>query len=356
MVQQGIDLSLLGSFSTRFRVYLLACQQMQFHRRRLDVVAARGVVNVARCHVLFEAALKSFLDGCTEPSSVGAAMEFQEKLAGAFSRSERRGNPRAVAVFDQIGQTMVEIMAGCTPESHLQVIHADAREIARRFFAASPYQETHERLARVCPIRVYYESNPSHALMAHTKHPNGDEIPTHAGTILLPFNKEKTYQSFLQYPFLFVHEYTAHAFAIDHGPDNENFNDGWMLYGAYAFFSNEVSASSGGCPFNWRHLHASEGGLTAVPQGRASDAIGKTTTFYNWITKDHPGWFERITFDLAAFRPSQGEEGTWPRTVLSQLFHYYEYDRSWLAEQVNAVQSARELLQRLSPVAFADEP
>ena len=35
---------------------------------------------------------------------------------------------------------------------------------------------------------------------------------------------------YLAYPFLFLHEYTAHVFATDHG--NDHFNDGWMLHAA----------------------------------------------------------------------------------------------------------------------------
>ena len=53
-----------------------------------------------------------------------------------------------------------------------------------------------------------------------------------------------------------LHEYTAHAIAIDHGSQNGIFNDGWMIVAADAFFIQDQGNASGSYRFRPAQVQA----------------------------------------------------------------------------------------------------
>ncbi len=64
---------------------------------------------------------------------------------------------------------------------------------------------------------------------------NNDAARSQAHVVLVRFDFRHTFASYLSYPFLLLHEYTAHVFSTDW--DNDVFNDGWMVYAADAFLT-----------------------------------------------------------------------------------------------------------------------
>ncbi len=188
--------------------------------------------------------------------------------------------------------------------------------------------------------------------MYHTSHELGDRLPGNAGTIHIPFNDAKNFGSYLDYPFLFLHEYTAHAIAIDHGSQNGIFNDGWMIVAADAFFVQDLGTAPAPYPFRPEQIQAFNDRLRGTIEGPCSRAITYGRAVRSWLNKIDNRRFDQITYDLAAFRPGGNEPMTWPRTFVSRLLVAFQTDPGRLEQWIRETATTRDLMERLPPLAY----
>jgi hypothetical protein len=348
MERSVVDLSGLGPLAARFHVYLLACRELHQRLPALEIATTGARLDESNAIGLFNEALGDFLRRCTEIDPLLSARDFENKLAGKFS-SERRDSPSVVELIVELGEAVIQATGARQPEEELQAIHGPAREVARRFFADSPHEETQMRTERHCRLLVEIRNtaSSSRAPMYHTAHELGDHKPENAGAIHIPFNDTKNFGSYLDYPFLFLHEYTAHAIAIDHGSENGIFNDGWMVVAADAFFVQEQSKAPGSYPFGPEQTQAFTDRLRGTIQGSCARAITYGQPLRWWLDKLDNGRFDRITYDLAAFRPHASEPVTWPRAFVSRLLVSYRTDPGALERHIRGTVTTQDLMERL---------
>lgn len=339
----------LGPLKTRFHVFLLACQHLRRNLPDLTNATENDHLDKSTTLTLFNEALHDFLHRCGDPDPILAAQDFGEKLNGKFS-SEHRRSPNVVEVINRVRVAVETEVAVWDPETHLGELHSDAREVARRLFEASPYKETQLRRERRCDLVL--ENQPVEVGNRPAMHyilGSVDDDPLNAGTIHIPFNATKNFSSYLDYPFLFLHEYSAHVIAIDHGSQNVIFNDGWMMVVAWAFFIAE-SAVAESYPFNSDQVYAFDDRLRHTMKGPPSLVITETRAFQAWLRNVSENKFTEITYQLASFRPIESERPTWPRFFINRLFGAYRRDPKGLGEMIAAISDVRELLAQLPPL------
>jgi hypothetical protein len=166
--------------------------------------------------------------------------------------------------------------------------------------------------------------------------------------IVARFTFESDLALYLAYPFLFLHEYTAHIYATDYG--NARFNDGWMLHATDVFLRR-----------GWR-----EGAALIAPmprqriqifQQRLISTIGTNDPlvrrglqfaqdFEAWLPT--PEWFDAITYELAAFQPGAGRRKFWPTDFLNRLELEFLHDRPALSDKLRSVATTAELYFQLA--------
>jgi hypothetical protein len=153
---------------------------------------------------------------------------------------------------------------------------------------------------------------------------------------------------YLAYPFLFLHEYTGHVYATDHG--NERFNEGWMLHAASAFLKREWNRSPkqiGLCldqaDIFTEHLYES---LNPIPRRACRFA----RLFNDWLLPVLPGRFMQITYELAAFHPKQGQKKYWPTQFINALEHEFRSNRDRLLPKIQDSADALELMTTFAPI------
>ena len=169
-------------------------------------------------------------------------------------------------------------------------------------------------------------------------------------TIVVRFTYEGNLALYLAYPFLFLHEYTAHVYATDYG--NDRFNDGWMLHAADVFLRRR-----------WR-----EGDPLVVNLPRQAinvfrdnlyHAVGQSNSlvrrglqfaqdFEAWLPSEQ--WFDAITYELAAFEPSPGYRKAWPTDFLNRLEQEFEQNRSALRDKLRASSTPPSYTSNLLPL------
>lgn len=233
---------------------------------------------------------------------------------------------------------------------------------ARRFFANLPWPATQERLGRECYLIVEYgelAADDRIAMLAESFGYRAAPIAYYPSrwddkqgqdrthVLLARFTFGHDFAHYLAYPFLVLHEYTAHVYATDHG--NERFNDGWMLYAASAFLKREWNKAPEQFGLNWEQAGVFHerlyGRLNPIPRQMCRFA----GLLDDWLHARHmPEWFMRVTHELAAFQPQSKREVYWPNQFIYALEHEFMTNREQLLGKIQASENFRELMTILS--------
>lgn len=222
----------------RLDLYTLACRELLQRLPQLhDATLGDTRESFDNCLGRFNKATKAFIQ-----ESISVQKETAADLLGSLltpeAKSIRQRNGDAGAVFEDL------VIAINKPEKltawhHLQDLryfHSQGRELARRFYADSPFQETKANLELECDLAINHglpDDDDYRSLRAepfgwkiaplvfHPFYPDYQTKKEVGRIIELWFDADDDFTKYLAYPFLFMHEYLAHVYGTDH--DNEKY-------------------------------------------------------------------------------------------------------------------------------------
>ena len=162
--------------------------------------------------------------------------------------------------------------------------------------------------------------------------------------MLVRFDFRQTFASYLSYPFLLLHEYTAHVYSTDW--DNDVFNDGWMVYAADAFLTRAWNADADANALRREQAKIFQnywypGQLNPLPLRGCNLA----RDLDSWLSIVAPGRFMALTYELAAFQPNPPQPATWPTRWIFALERAFRTDRTRLLNAARTTTNAYDLLQ-----------
>jgi hypothetical protein len=135
----------------------------------------------------------------------------------------------------------LEDATSCSCQCGLKECHMLGRNAATEFFKNC--SSLKQRLSTIAKTRI----DASARFSSHSvRFDNRDTTIAVAFSLMAPGEAPQRESPSLWYralPFRFLHEYSAHIFAID--PDYEMFNDGWMVYAASDFIRRHFSGDDG---------------------------------------------------------------------------------------------------------------
>jgi hypothetical protein len=342
------------SVALKFGAYTLACHHVVERLPALDRVTLRDT----RCSTdslaaIVDEALKVFFVRASPTDLAEACVQLTDLLRSQANLF-RNTSPRAAEVFDELVAAILAASSAWDYRTEIQRLHLLGRDLARRFYAGSPYAATQERCQRVCSFALEYgaadevDDRASARCLSFGYQATPMAFRPQANEIVMRFSFEGDLKLYLAYPFLFLHEYSAHIYATDH--HNARFNDGWMLYAA------DVLLRRG-----WR-----TGDLLIAPmprqrvqvfQQRLASIIGASDPlvqrglqfaqdFEAWLPT--PQWFDAITYELAAFEPGAGRRKFWPTDFLNRLEQEFLRDRPALRDKLLSATTASDLYFQLA--------
>jgi hypothetical protein len=357
-------MALPQSVEIKLGLYTLAC------RKFLDCLPALNTATQVDTRVEFEACLQ----------------RFNEALQHIFERSSPKDLPSAAKQFSSLIQAQISLLSDTSPAvvtvfedlvlkissaadtwqyaTDLEQLHLEGREIARRFFEGTVHAETQKRLTHQCQVLIRYEECARSArrnaaqqesfgfcvppAAYHARFQDEDLEDFFFEVLLVRFTFEHNFILYLAYPFLFLHEYTAHVFSTDYN-GNDRFNDGWMIYAAADFLKRQYISTdslrldSEQASVFYEHLYQT---LNPIPRRACKFA----ERFDTWLSYHLPTRFMQITHELAAFQPQAGEKIFWPTQFINALESEFGANRNQLLLKIQASTGIRELMSTLAPV------
>ncbi|MBM3135516.1 MAG: hypothetical protein FJZ89_09610 [Chloroflexi bacterium] len=342
----------------KYDAFTLCCRKLLEHLQVLNE-AVHGDTRVTSegCISLFDESMQQFFKRSTASSPVEAVEDLSGLIRGQAGLI-RRQNSAAAEVFNRVVVTIAEAAPTWHYQDDLEAHHRQGQEFARRFYAKSSWPVTLERLNREARLVYEYDLPDLEDLSAIGMEPFGyraaplayrasypeDSGETMRDVIIVRFLFDHNFALYLAYPYLFLHEYTAHIYATDYG--NDRFNDGWMLYAAHKFlrevwFSPEFLAS-----LQREQANALFPGLyPRLRYGPRRDydlAWDIAELVSDW------GRFMAMTYELAAFTPRRGEGPFWPTQFINALEREFKANPHRLRQKIEAAHDLRMLWSMLA--------
>ena len=336
--------------------YTLFCRQLLTHLQAFnDAMRADLRLTTDDCLKRFDQSLQQFFKEAAPRDLEQAVDELGEVLRGRVALF-RAQNPQAAAVFDGVIEAAVAAVPTWHYQDDLEALHRQGRQLAHHFYADSPWPVTQARLDReaqllfcdaeepVVPEEEAFGYHPTP--VAFREHYSDEDAEQKLeNVILVRFGFSYGFDLYLAYPYLFMHEYVAHIFALDHS--NERFNDGWLLHAADAFLTHrwnqglEPALTREQIDIFNEHLYVR---LTRIPRLACRFA----RNFDSWL--NDPECFHAMTCELAAFEPRAGKSPFWPGEFINRLEQEFDHNRPRLQRKIAAAPDLRTLFGMLPPV------
>jgi hypothetical protein len=338
-------MNLPGSVAVKLDTYTLFCRQLLNHLQPLkDAVRTDPRLTCDQCCQYLNEELKHFFQEAAPRDLQQAVERLSERLSSVGYLKDR--NPEAAAVFRQVVEEATAAFPTWRYQDDVEALHQQGRQMACYFYQESPWPATQTRLNREAQLVFLYEKGAELSFRAN--YPAEEPNQELRDVILLRFNFDCDFGLYLAYPYLFMHEYVAHIFALDYG--NERFNDGWLLHAADVFLVRqgwdleltpwlvqEQIAAFG------EHLYSQR---IKDPIPRKGCAFARD--FDGWL--NDPECFQIMTWALAAFEPQEGESDFWPDRFINHLEQEFDHDRELLRRKIESTSDLRALFETLSPV------
>jgi len=345
----------------KYATYTLYCSQMLRHLPALDqAVLGTPEPDVLEdsCLALFNWKLSEFFDGKDYATVAAAAKNLGLLLLTGVNTLAYAG-PSVSSVFASVVDDAVAQAPTWDFANDVNQYHQQGRMLAQKFFQNTPFADTKNNLPQIAGLTFEYGGSDSSgqppnvnmnlgfrvAPMAtyHLPGPAGGSQPTQ---IVLRVAFDNNFFLYLAYPFLFLHEYTAHIFSND--LKNAAFNDGWMLFAASGFLRSDWQNSSVHplhanqvWVFHEKLLHKIEG----TPR-HGHDLARRLSALLE--TQGKGLSFESMTYELAAFVPSTGEKKFWPSQLLTALGLEFKNNKTGLRAKIEAATDLRNLFASLN--------
>lgn len=337
--------------------YTLFCRQLLAHLTALnDATRTDRRLRADDCLSRFDQSLRQFFNEAAPRDLEQAVNELGAVLRGRVALF-RAQNPQAAAVFDRVIEAATAAVPAWRYQEDLEALHRQGRQLARHFYANSPWPVMQARLDRearllfcegeepVVPQEEAFGYHPTPVAFRerYQDEETGQELKD---VILVRFGFGYDFGLYLAYPYLFMHEYVAHIFALDHS--NECFNDGWLLHAADAFLTRRGWNLDLQPPLAREQIAAFGerlyGQLNRIPRRACRFA----RDFDKWLRDaEH---FQAMTWELGAFEPQVGKSGFWPDKFISRLEQEFDTNRPLLRRKIEAATDLQTLFATLPPV------
>lgn len=355
-------MSLPNQVAIKLDLYTLACHELASRLPTLRTATQSDTrCDYETCISLFDDVISRFFDRYPAHDRQQSADHLGNMLR-VEADNFRSASPAASSIFDDVAEAVSNNIAAWAYRTELERLHDLGRNLAKRFYRASIWSETHTRLGRECTLVVGhgepddderlktrdrsfgYRAAPAAFYENYRVDESGEWL---SNVVLMRFTFQHDFALYLAFPFLFLHEYTAHIYATDHG--NEPFNDGWMLHAAASFLSRHWNRSHESLDLNWaqigafyRHLY---GRINPIPRNKCEFA----QQFDAWLSDNTtPLSFVSITHELAAFEPTAAEPFFWPTQFINALELWFLQDRRLLLDKIQSAANVRELRSLLT--------
>jgi len=324
---------LYGPILHRHGAYLLACREFQLRYEALCLASTSDLWHGSYASK-FDDALQSFYRRDHPRDLPDAASQVHTCLTYKADEFER-SNPEAAEVLRQTAEGVIAKAPTWDAGAELEAIHRQGAESARRFFEASPWPVTKERLADTCELKHEDKDLKKEKGYCPLRYMDG-----RPKSITACFTAEHGFNDYSALPFLFLHEYTAHVFSTDNN-ESPLFNEGWMVHAAEAhllrekarfpYEQSQYSAATLVPPLAHRHLEAIRfaGHIDTLSSG--SDV------------------FRQITYELAAFTPDTEQTADWPEVFMNVLRTAHRYlDSKFIRDALASHTNTREMAEALT--------
>ncbi|HEX6291852.1 MAG TPA: hypothetical protein VFZ66_21890 [Herpetosiphonaceae bacterium] len=341
-------------------VYTLACRVLLDRLDNLRLATQADTrLDYDTCLERFDEALERFFMRSSAVDRQHAADQFSTLLRAEVDLF-RASSPRVAAIFDDTIAALHHNIGTWQHQAELERLHRQARWLSQRFFAASPWPVTQIRRQQTCALLIEYGAATADDPLAQLAEPFGyraapaayypcywddDRGTERSDVLLVRFSFEHTFALYLAYPFLFLHEYTAHVHATDHG--NECFNDGWMLHAAASFLHRAWNSGLEQPGLDLEQANVFYDRLYPRLNPIPRRACRFARDFESWLPDHLRHWFMQISYELAAFQTSDSEQATWPTHFLNRLEHAFTTDRRRLQRALEGSAHCRALLSSL---------
>jgi hypothetical protein len=293
--------------------YTLACRNLL---QRLDCLslATQEIeeegLTYDGCLKDFNHILQEFFNVCSGRSPDPPVEVLKRKLGGRAQ--DVRHHPHLAGIYDEIISEIDGQASLWSFRDDLEYWHEQGRILAGRFFDEGHWDATGRNPEIRCEWDLDYDCYKSAPPAAYLPKTN---------RLIVSFHFDHGFKHYLTYPIFFLHEYTAHVYALDHGK-NKMFNDGWMLYAACQFLAVErqrTLAASGEFP-----LHEVQTRLLPryIPHGmkKPEERRGyELAQSLDHLFQGSERCLMQISKELTAFKTMPGEEEEWPTVFLKSL-------------------------------------
>jgi len=340
-------MSLPDGVAVKLNAYTLFCRQLLEHLQALkDAVRADHRLTCDQCCQYLNEVLKQRLFQKENPRDLQQAVERVGEMLLSDVGGLKDRNPEAVKAFHEVVEAARAACSTWSYRDDLEALHQQGRQMARCFYENSPWPATQARLDRKAQLVFLYEEGAELAFRGTCPAEEPNQVLR--DIILARFTFDCDFNRYLAYPYLFMHEYVAHIFALDHG--NERFNDGWLLHAADAFLTRQGWNLELDPPLVREQIAAFGEYLYGVRIKRPNSRrdCGFARDFESWL--NDPECFQEMTWELAAFEPRESESDFWPSKFINRLEQAFEHNPQLLRRKIESALDLRALFETLPPV------
>ena len=285
----------------------------------------------------------------SEPSSVSEGVEILTRHMMGRVGLIQKHNSAAAEVFDKVASDMKSVAGHWCYEDNIEAYHRQGCELARRFYKNSTWTATQDCLCRKAVLVFNYGLPDPDDRDYRMKEDFGYQAASVAyreksNEIVIRFQKNDDFNLYLAYPFLFLHEYTAHIYSTDF--DNFLFSDGWMLHAADVFLwklRSELDPQA----LSFEQTGIFRDHLKQKLKDTPLDQYTSALEFETYISGEAMEKFWTITYELAAFEPEQARERFWPSQFLNSLNKEFTTNPELVLLKLKASPDARALYNML---------
>jgi hypothetical protein len=322
----------------KFDVYTLACRALLNRLCDLRIATqAEPRLDYDTCLQRFDEALERFFMRADPADRFQAARQFTTLLRAEIDLL-RDLNAEVAVIFDELIATIEDQIGGWSYAEDLERLHQQGWRLAQRFFASMPWPKAGK--LSPCDLVVRYSSRPDDTLSAlggdsfgyraapaayYPRFWDDDQQRERKNVVLLRLSFEQRFGLYLAYPFLLLHEYSAHVHAADY--DNECFNDGWLLHAAASFLHRDWNIAPEQSGLDLEQVNVFYDRLYPRLNPIPRRACRFARDFESWLPEHLRPCFVRITCELAGFQPSADRQRFWPTQALHQLERAFTTDR-----------------------------
>lgn len=293
--------------------YTLACRNLLQRLDRLSLATQEmdeEDLTYDGCLKDFNLILREFFKVCSGRSPEPPVEVLKRKLGGRAQ--DVRHHSHLAGIYDEIIAGLDGQASFWSYREDLEHWHEQGRILAGRFFDDGHWAATRRNPEIKCEWDLDYDCYKTAAPAAY--------LPV-TNKLIVSFHFDHGFNHYLTYPIFFLHEYTAHVYALDNGK-NKMFNDGWMLYAACQFLAAEwqrTLATGGRFPLHEAQIRLAPdyipNGMVRPFERRGYELAEKI----HHLFQNSEACLRNISLGLSGFQPLQGEGEEWPKVFLKSL-------------------------------------